>query len=155
MNDKLDTQFPKAKWSEILPGLWQGGSRNWDVVDRYEFESVFTLYHEAAGVGLGVKEIRFGIYDHDMTDFTPEDLQLLVDQAHADWKAGRKVLIRCQAGLNRSGLVMALVLIKDGYDPADAIALIREQRGDDALCNPVFERWLLQQAPPVSPSKAA
>lgn len=154
MNIIQDTKYPLAKWSEILPGLWQGGSRDWDVVTRTQFESVFTLYHEAAGVGLGVKEIRFGIYDHDMTDFEPEELQLLVDQAHADWQLGRQVLIRCQAGLNRSGLVMALVLIKAGYEPADAIALIREKRGDAALCNGVFERWLLQQAA-SSPSLAA
>jgi protein-tyrosine phosphatase len=146
MANSPDTQFPFAKWSEILPGLWQGGSRSWDVVERTSFDSVYTLYHEAAGVGLGVKEIRYGIYDHDMTDFDPADLDVLVDNAHADWKAGKRVLIRCQAGLNRSGLVMALVLIKDGHTPAEAIALIREQRGEAALCNPIFEQWLLESS---------
>jgi hypothetical protein len=41
---------------------------------------------------------------------------------------------------------MALVLMREGYSPADAIDLIRAQRGDDAMCNSIFERWLLEEA---------
>jgi protein-tyrosine phosphatase len=90
-----------------------------------------------------VREMRFGFYDHDMSDFNPEDLRDIVTISHRQWKSGNRVLIRCQAGLNRSGLVMALVLIREGYTPAEAIHLIRSQRGQAALCNSTFERWLL------------
>jgi hypothetical protein len=41
---------------------------------------------------------------------------------------------------------MALVLIRDGYAPAEAIDLIRAGRGDSAMCNPIFERWLRKSA---------
>lgn len=49
----------------------------------------------------------------------------------------------CQAGLNRSGLVTALLLIKEGRAPEDAIDLIRNKRDRDALCNAEFAEWLL------------
>ena len=79
-----------------------------------------------------------------MSDFDPTiDLLDIVKMAHSDWKNGKKVLIRCQAGLNRSGIVMALVLIRDGYSPAEAITLMREKRSPAVLCNQQFTRWLL------------
>jgi len=67
--------------------------------------------------------------------------------AHGLWRRGQRVLIRCQAGLNRSGLVTALVLLLDGWDPADAIEEIRTRRSPWALCNQQFADWLLDEAP--------
>jgi hypothetical protein len=165
-------EFPTTLWSEILPGLWQGGTDDHDVigaasadygfgytsrgmsptggparVTSSDFDTVITLYARANSASWNVKEIRYGFYDGDMSDFDPQkDLALAVREAHADWKDGRRVLIRCQAGLNRSGLVTALVLIRDGFSAAEAIDLIREGRGSAALCNNTFERWLLNQA---------
>jgi protein-tyrosine phosphatase len=82
-----------------------------------------------------------------MSDLDPErDLYFMVREAHADWKAGKKVLIRCQAGINRSGLVTALVLIRDGHSPEDAIKLIRDNRCEAALSNSRFEEYLLNVA---------
>jgi protein-tyrosine phosphatase len=90
-----------------------------------------------------VKEVRFGFSDGNMTDINPnEDLYELARSAHRDWKAGKRVLIRCAAGWNRSGIVMALVLIRDGYSVEDAINLIREKRCPEALCNTTFANWL-------------
>lgn len=66
----------------------------------------------------------------------------IAEWAHREWKAGKKVLIRCQAGLNRSGLIVALVLISEGYDPKDAIDLIRACRSPHALCNADFVKYL-------------
>jgi protein-tyrosine phosphatase len=82
-----------------------------------------------------------------MSDLDPErDLFFMVREVHADWKSGKKVLVRCQAGINRSGLVTSLVLIRDGYSPEDAIRLIRENRCEAALSNSRFEAWLLEKA---------
>jgi hypothetical protein len=41
---------------------------------------------------------------------------------------------------------MALVLIRDGYTPADAIKQIRQKRCEGALSNETFEAWLLNVA---------
>lgn len=144
--------YPTTLWSEVLPGLWQGGTDDYDVlhygrgstgVGKEDFDFVVTMYASANPVDWFVREVRYGIYDHDMNDFNVEDLHDIVAMSHNEWKAGMRVLIRCQAGLNRSGLVMALVLIRDGYTAAEAIHLIRSQRGEAALCNRVFENWLL------------
>jgi hypothetical protein len=41
---------------------------------------------------------------------------------------------------------MALTLIRDGYHPEAAIELMRQQRGPAAMCNPIFENWLVNKA---------
>jgi protein tyrosine phosphatase len=142
--------YPKELWSEVLPGLFQGGTDDDDVFDQLEkpmitkkqFDLVVTAYSLANPVDWFVKEIRFGFYDSDMKDFDPSDLQAIVRMAHAEWKRGQRVLIRCQAGMNRSGLIMALVLIREGYTAEDAINLIRAKRSKHALFNGRFESWL-------------
>ena len=150
-------QYGSPLWSEILPGLWQGGTHETDTIhetggsvfhpSKEDFDTVISLAALSNGAGWGVKELRFAFFDGDMSDFNPEkDLKFLVDHAHADWKVGKRVLIRCQAGWNRSGLVMALVLIKEGYEPQAAINLIRERRVPEALSNRTFEQWLLNKA---------
>ena len=64
------------------------------------------------------------------------------DLAHREWKLGKKVLIHCQGGLNRSGIVTALVLLKEGCGPKVAISLLRARRSPHALCNADFVRYL-------------
>jgi protein-tyrosine phosphatase len=100
------------------------------------------MYASANPVDWFVHEMRFGFYDHDMSDFDTESLRDIVTITHRQWKTGKRVLVRCQAGLNRSGLVMALILIREGHTADEAIHLIRSQRGQAALCNRTFERWL-------------
>lgn len=143
-------------WSEILPGLWQGGTADDDVtgeirerpaIDADDFQFVTTLYAYALPVDWFVKEIRYGVYDSDMKDFDPEDMYEIVRMTHRAWKRGEQTLIRCQAGWNRSGLITALVLIREGMDAQAAIDLIREKRSRHALCNLHFENWLLNLDP--------
>lgn len=145
-------------WSEILPGLWMGGTADRDElaashpkahINPAHFDTVVTLYGYAKPVDWYVKELRLAFYDHHEVDIDPHDLRQVVNAAHRDWKLGKRVLIRCQAGWNRSGLITALVLIKDGMAPADAIELIRTQRSERALCNSSFVNWLLTQAQSV------
>lgn len=164
MNKNL-TQYPDALFSEILPNLFQGGTDDNDVIhvahSNYQrrsdmpFDSIITMYAWAKPADWNVQELRYGIPDNLISDIDLNRLRKAVDFAYQQWKSGDRVLIRCQAGLNRSGLVMALVLIKDGYKPIEAIELIRAQRGEYALCNIHFEQWLTARAesfinPPTS-----
>lgn len=141
-------------WDEILPGLWQGGTDDYDTVQDMrrrnenafitpkDFDTVITLYGWAQPVDWFVKEIRFGFWDAG-TETMPVDRVFEVAlAAYDEWKSGRKTLIRCQAGLNRSGLITALVLMMDGYTADEAITLIREKRNNWALCNADFVEWL-------------
>ena len=53
------------------------------------------------------------------------------------------MLIRCQAGANRSGLITAIVLMKDGMSAEVAIAKVRAER-KFALSNSDFVKFLLE-----------
>ncbi|MEP6973388.1 MAG: hypothetical protein ABI869_04490 [Actinomycetota bacterium] len=57
--------------------------------------------------------------------------------------AGRRVVVNCAAGLNRSGLIVGRALIYMGYRPRAAVQLIRAARGRHALFNRTFEEFLL------------
>jgi protein-tyrosine phosphatase len=105
-----------------------------------------TLYGHAKPVDWYVKELRLAFYDHPEVDIDHHDLRQVVSSAHRDWQQGKRVLVRCQAGWNRSGLIMALILIKDGLKPDQAIDLIRNRRSSRALCNRSFENWILTEA---------
>ena len=141
-------------WDEILPGLWQGGTHDEDDIRSYlykqddarvtldNFDFVATLYSWAKPADWFVREYRYGIYDSTIEQIDLDKLWDLVDLTHKEWKAGSRVLVRCQAGWNRSGLVMALVLIKEGYKAQEAIDLIQRKRSGRPLCNLRFVKWL-------------
>ena len=139
-------------YSEILPGLWQGGTHDFDTVEfpkqypiwnqKKEFDCVATLYALAHPVGWCISERRFGFPDSALDEDNLPDIHAMADWVYDEWKAGKKVLVRCQAGWNRSGLVTALVLMKDGHKATDAIDLIRARRSPYALCNEDFVAYL-------------
>ena len=145
--------YSSDTWSEVLPGLFQGGTHDHDTVRQgrahgsaevgiAHFDFVATLYVSALPVAGWVHEMRFGINDFDMSDFNIDDVRVMVTEAHRRWKDGQRVLIRCQAGLNRSGLITTLVLMREGFTADEAIHLIRRVRGGMGMSNPTFEEWL-------------
>ena len=139
-------------FSEILPNLFMGGTDDDDVThipariynrkNGLPFDAIVTMYEFARPAFGGVQEFRYAVPDASIAELDLERLRDAVEFAHARWKAGDRVLVRCQAGLNRSGLVTALVLIKEGHDPKAAIDLLRTKRDRDALCNADFAEWL-------------
>lgn len=142
-------------WSEIKPGLHMGGTGDHDkiihsrdgdmhfegMIDVYDqphldsddFDAVVTMYAWARPVDWFVEEYRFGIFDSHAMEPDLKTIKEIVVWAHTRWKDDKKVLIRCQAGLSRSGFITALVLVRDGMDLDDAIKLIRQQRSPYAL----------------------
>jgi hypothetical protein len=142
-------------WSEIIPNLWVGGTDDLDTIEdavnlhtsrnitKDDFDAVVTLYAWAQPVDWMVEEIRFGFYDSGVSHIDMKALGRAVTFAVDQVQAGKKVLIRCQAGLNRSGLTAALALMQLGYTAEDAIALLREKRSKYVLINKEFEEFLL------------
>jgi hypothetical protein len=142
-------------WSEILPGLWLGGTDDNDTietgVDTYkprmitkdDFDTVITLYSWAQPVDWLVEEVRYGFYDSEISHIDFAAVERAADFAYQAWKSGKRVLIRCQAGINRSGLVMAHVLMKDKYKAREAIDLMREKRSKAVLLNRHFVDYLV------------
>ncbi len=101
----------------------------------------------------GVEELRFGFPDSDLTRHSVDRAVALANYAHQRWSEGARVLIRCQAGVNRSGLVMALALMHHGLAAHEAIALIRSRRSPAVLNNRHFVRWLITEASAHVPAR--
>jgi hypothetical protein len=149
-------QQPPYAPTEIVPGLHQGGTEDRDVLSLpgddyrrrggYPFDTVITLYASAQPVPWGVEELRYGFPDATLRGPDVDMVIRAARFAHDRWLDGAQVLIRCQAGMNRSGLVTALVLVMAGLTPAQAITLIRHRRGPSCLFNEPFVTWLVDHA---------
>jgi protein-tyrosine phosphatase len=93
--------------------------------------------------------------DAAIEDIDLDRLKQAVEFGYNRWMAGDRVLVRCQAGLNRSGLVTALILMSTGLDAETAIEQIRKNRAEIALFNEDYVRWLkVEGATFVSPSSS-
>ena len=149
-------QLPKDLYSEILPGLFMGGTHDDDVIQEFQkenlkiksnkFNCVITMYAWANPADWGVEEIRYGIPDSDIADAEIHKLLDIAYWGYKRWQNGEKVLIRCQAGLNRSGLITTLILMMNQLDPESAISLIRQKRSPFALFNANYVEWLIEDA---------
>ena len=149
---EIDWSFPL--WSEILSGLWLGGTDDFDTIEyeayamstreitKKEFDAVVTLYAWARPVDWLVEEMRYGFFDDNKNAFDDDALMRAAKFAHSSWKSGKTVLVRCQAGINRSGLVMGVVLMLEGFTADQAIHLMRTKRSSSVLINDSFEQYL-------------
>lgn len=145
---------PTSLYSEILENLFMGGTDDDDVIHLaarrrpagyLPFESIVTMYAVARPADWSVQEFRYGIPDASIGEIDLARLKEAVEFGFRRWKAGDRVLVRCQAGLNRSGLVTALILMKAGHDAESAIAKIRKERAEVALFNGEYVRWLVSE----------
>ena len=144
---------PLSLWSEIIPNLWVGGTDDLDVVNVPKtlpsfgevkmFDTVISLYAHSQPVGWQVKELRWGFGDGPLNLEDEKELDKIADWAYQEFISGKKIGVRCQLGINRSAYFAGKLLIKLGYQPSEAIALIREKRSPYALNNKYFEAALL------------
>jgi hypothetical protein len=134
---------------ELAHGLYQSGEpgTGWgptaDEITEAGIDVIVNLYGRGhVPLQPGMLFMLWLVYDgpelpsidalHDMADY----LTRLI-------ASGKKVLIHCQAGLNRSSLLAALVLMRvQGLNGPQAMARIRERRSPDALCNTTFAAFL-------------
>lgn len=151
--------WPKNPWDEVIPGLFQGGQLcmsageglkfsdpAWGRVEvREEFDAVFSFFHRAEpgeGPSAGVEHHHYPIPDGFLDDAELCEVRGYARVIAKKVQAGDRVLVRCQAGYNRSGLVVALVLMELGHTAEKAVELIRKARGEVALFRIVFLEYL-------------
>ncbi|GAA4439706.1 protein-tyrosine phosphatase family protein [Phytohabitans houttuyneae] len=142
--------YADAPWNEIVPGLWQGGHDWRDADGRVrtavvadEFDLVISLYHrDGCGPADSVEHRHLRIPDGVLLDSDAVAAGQLADLAAATVMTGARVLVRCQAGYNRSGPVTALTLVRLGHDVEAAIDLVRARRSRWALFNEHFLAYL-------------
>jgi hypothetical protein len=146
---------PTSLYSEIAPNLFMGGTADEDVIHQavaynkartdLPFDAIITMYAWANPADWRVQEFRYGIYDSAITDIDLDRLKQAVEFGYNRWLSGDRVLVRCQAGLNRSGLVTALIMMSTGLDAETAIEQIRKNRADIALFNNKYVEWLMSE----------
>lgn len=127
--------------SQITDDLWMGGCENNLVlpehidhlVSLYPWESYDVLHNLSS-------TMTVRMYDAARKP-NVEQVKAIASWVNMNRRTG-PVLVHCQAGLNRSGLITAAALILDGMTATDAIALLREQRSPAVLCNKTFEKFL-------------
>jgi protein-tyrosine phosphatase len=143
-----DTPFSMPMISHIMGGgttafgaLYMGGCKDFVKLPE-DFDLVISLYPwEKYTLGENTNRVEIKLYDAANMPDTTQLLQA-AEIAYQAIRDGQKVLIHCQAGLNRSGLITALTMMKLGYDADAAIAVIRDQRSPACICNSTFENWL-------------
>jgi len=155
---------PNALFNEIATNLFMGGTEDMDVIhfpaknnNRTDlpFDAIVTMYAYAQPADWKVQEFRYGVPDAAIEYIDLDRLKQAVEFGYNRWMAGDRVLVRCQAGLNRSGLVTALILMSTGLDAETAIEQIRKNRAEIALFNEDYVRWLkIEGATFVTPSSS-
>ncbi|KPI01181.1 Dual specificity protein phosphatase [Actinobacteria bacterium OK074] len=145
-----DVPAPDSPWTEVVPGLWMGGHEFRDssgqlefAVVGSEFDLVLSLLRlPGHGPDPGVEHHVWPIPDGPLDGTQLAGVMRLARAADDALEAGRRVLVRCYSGYNRSGLVVAHALILAGHSADDAIRLIRSRRGPWALHNELFVEYL-------------
>ncbi len=137
---------------EVIPGLLIGTKITPPATyETMDVEAIIDLEDwEVAwvpNVPTGSVYLSFPMEDDDLID--PRVVEVAAFVASLV-RSGRRTLVHCTEGLNRSGVVVALALTDLGWTVADAIELVRARRGltDDgfpALSNRHFVDWLLAE----------
>lgn len=137
-------RHPRYDAHNILPRLWQGSAPDLgSQVARAGFQALVLAadeYQPPARAFPGVAVMHAPLDDH-YDPLTAEEWERIISAARFaayNVSLGRRTLITCQAGLNRSGIITALtVCFLTGTSGEDAVRLIQRRR-PDALCNSNF-----------------
>jgi protein-tyrosine phosphatase len=90
-------------------------------------------------VGLDFR--RFPVSDHGLPDSADAFVDL-VGRLHAESQRGRAIVVHCFAGIGRSSLVAASVLVRSGLELPEALERISDSRGITVPDTPAQHAWL-------------
>lgn len=133
---------------EVAKNLWQSGMPSepllgWDMV-----VNLTTVPTPLADAPLYV---QVPMDDGEMTDLMGQQVRALASLVNMHLLLEKMVLVHCNVGWNRSGVVVARALIGQGFT-GDAAILACRARERDALSNPHFEKWLRAEGQVNEPS---
>lgn len=144
---------PRFTCDAVVPGLWQGDFPE-GAVDWSRFDDVVSMTAEElpdVRLEVGGLWLHVPIWDGAMEN--PDGVRTAARTVAERVRAGKRVLVHCAAGLNRSGVVSARALMFLGHPVAEAIARVRAARGPFALSNPAFVAWLHEEAREEAPQR--
>jgi hypothetical protein len=130
----------------IAPGLYQGSRPPGGLaLARLGFSAVVlcAIEHQPDGYRFEAVDVLYAPMQDDGRPLTPEEWErarTASREVAVRLLSGKRVLVTCSAGLNRSGLVSALTLLRiapRGFTPYDAVRRVQSRRAG-ALGNPYF-----------------
>ena len=141
-------QIPKSKVTTVVPGRLYIGSHDAPLALKHPVNTHVHTAEEVRPFGKGAYEVIWLKLDDLEWDWAecPDEVEQLLTLAAKLARLvqnGKSVLITCHMGLNRSGMLTALVMCALGMPPQDAIKELRRLRSPDVLCNPSFEDMVL------------
>lgn len=155
--------MPKTYYDfdEIYPGLYQGSYPGTDPELFRRFDVIVYSAKEkhprfSKKLPPGKQVISIPLDDDPYQPILPSDAKMLMLCAQnlaRSIRNGKKVLVTCAMGYNRSGLITALTLISlTGCHGKTAANIVRSRRrtsdeGHPALFNPVFARFIETMSP--------
>jgi len=139
-----------ANASEIMPKLFMGSTPDEELIgslteysiQKPKLDFVLTTYSKARLYHPEVQELRYCFEDDDLSDVDSTSLLAIANLYYSLWANNKRILVRCQAGMNRSALLTALILVKSGLAAPEAIQLIKDKRGSRALLNQNFINYI-------------
>lgn len=133
--------------TEIADNLWQGGCQDGLVLPE-EIKHLVSVYPWEAYTVEHELESSLAVMMYDSLAQAMDTIDALARWVNVCRKTG-PVLVHCQAGLNRSSLVVASTLLLDDPEltPAKAVETIREKRSPACLCNTAFLKHILSLRP--------
>jgi protein-tyrosine phosphatase len=90
---------------------------------------------------LGLEFRRFPIADHGLPESAEAFLEL-IEALHAEAQRDRAIVVHCYAGIGRSTLVAASLLIRAGLTLAEALERISDSRGIEVPDTVAQKLWL-------------
>jgi protein-tyrosine phosphatase len=146
-------QIAPGLWLGSAPITWLGGAGRLSSA----FDTIVLMAKELPAPNYpGVRVISAPIDDHRLTGEEISIVEQAADSVVAELKKGRRVLVACHMGVNRSALVVAMVLIQAGMTPQAAIERIRRLRHTRIapLSNESFVEYLLYYGSPIKQGAA-
>lgn len=132
-----------SDYTEVEPGLFVGSHP--EPEDPFELgANVVVCLASGTSVGAvprGSMLVHWPIKDGPVPD--PEVLRGLAHLIDACLRARSVVYVHCQAGVNRSALVVARTLMERGMSAREAIDLVRERR--KGSLSEEYAEWLLSE----------
>ena len=138
---------------DITQNLYLGDAGCAADMERLKSLSITHVLNCAAGETRDMSAVYLQHGMQSMAVAARDDASCSLLDGHVDVEAflktartSGKVLVHCVQGLNRSGLVVAAALVRDGVSVIDAVRTLRARRGNDALSNTNFQRRLVRYA---------
>jgi protein-tyrosine phosphatase len=143
---------------EVIPDLWLGGHTALDGLNKGQdipFDVVLSAALEIAPnrFNHGAPVARHIPLDDTPTDWdaSPQAWRMVVQAGRwvaAQWASGKKVLVVCHSGINRSSLIVGVALRFLGFSGPAAVEQIRKTRGYGTLTNQSFRNAVLTRVQP-------